>query len=85
MMPGMVALEAKHYQEIAPGVAMDRARIIGLSENLVCRALLDKQDLKVEETTPLEPLIIEYKYYALGIGMIRAGPLELVDFGVTGN
>ena len=41
--------------------------------------------MKVEETTPLEPLIIEYKYYALGIGMIRDGPLELVEFGVTGS
>ena len=85
IMPGTVALEAKHYQEIAPGVAMDRARIIGLSENLVTPAGQFEQVLKVEETTPLEPLIIEYKYYALGIGMIRDGPLELVEFGVTGN
>jgi len=35
MMPGMVALKAKHYQGIASSVAMDRARIIGLSETLV--------------------------------------------------
>ena len=41
--------------------------------------------MKVEETTPLEPLIIEYKYYAPGIGMIRDGLLELVAFGVAGN
>lgn len=35
MMPGRAALEAKHYQEFAPGIAMDRARIIGWSETLV--------------------------------------------------
>jgi len=29
------APEAKHCPEIAPGIAMDRARIIGLSETLV--------------------------------------------------
>jgi len=35
MMPGSVAPEAKLYQEIAPGIDMDLARIIGLSEILV--------------------------------------------------
>ena len=39
----------------------------------------------MEETTPLEPPAIEYKYYAPGIGMIRDGPLEVVDFGEGGN
>ena len=39
----------------------------------------------MEETTPLESLAIEYKYYAPGIGMIRDGPLELVEFGEAGN
>ena len=39
----------------------------------------------MEETTPLEALATKYKYYAPGIGMIRDGPLELVEFGVAGN
>jgi hypothetical protein len=85
MMPGRVVLEAKHYQEIAPSIAMDRARIVGLSETLMTPAGEYTDVLKVEETTPLEPLIIEYKYYAPGIGMIRDGPLELVEFGAASN
>jgi hypothetical protein len=85
MMPGRVALEAKHYQEIAPGIAMDRARVIGLGETLGTPAGQFEKVLKVEETTPLEPLVIEYKYYAPGIGMIRDGPLELVEFGVASD
>jgi len=39
----------------------------------------------VEETTPLEPPAIKYKYYAPGIGMIRDGPLDVVDIGEGGN
>ena len=85
MMPGRVSLEAKHYQEIAPGVAMDRARIISLSETLVTPAGEYSNVLKVEETTALEPLVIAYKYYAPGIGMIRDGPLELMEFGVASD
>ncbi len=85
MMPGSVALGAKHYQEIAPGIAMDRAMIIGLSETLATPAGQFEDVLKVEETTPLEPLIIEHKYYAPGIGMVRDGPLELVEFGIAGD
>lgn len=85
MMPGRVTLEAKHYQEIAPGIAMDRARIIGLRETLVTPAGEYTNVLKVEETTALEPLVTEYKYYAPGVGMIRDGPLELVEFGIASD
>ena len=34
MMPGQVSLNAKYYQEIAPNVAMDRAKIISMSETV---------------------------------------------------
>jgi hypothetical protein len=64
---------------------MDRARVIGLGETLGTPAGQFEKVLKVEETTPLEPLVIEYKYYAPGIGMIRDGPLELVEFGVASD
>src|SRR5256886_14098754 len=32
MMPGAPKLKMKYYQEVAPGVAMDRAEIVGLNE-----------------------------------------------------
>jgi hypothetical protein len=85
IMPGKVELEAKHYQEIAPRIAMDRARIVGLDETLTTPAGQFGGVLKVEEPPPLEPLIVEYKFYAPGIGMIKDGPLELVDYGVPGS
>lgn len=34
MMPGEVAVDAKYYQEIAPEVGMDRAKIVGTSETV---------------------------------------------------
>jgi hypothetical protein len=79
--PGLPLLGAKYYQEIAPGVAMDRAEIIGLNEVVKTPAGDYRDVLKVAETTPLEPGVREYKYYARGIGLIQDGSLKLVKYG----
>ena len=55
MMPGLPLVKARHYQEIAPGVAMDRAEIVSVSETVKTPAGEFNNCLKVEETTPLEP------------------------------
>jgi hypothetical protein len=81
MMPGQVLLKARHYQEIAPKVAMDRAEIVGMSATVNTPAGEFKNCLKVEETTPLEPGTKEYKYYAPGIGLLQDGSLKLVRYG----
>lgn len=77
-MPGEPLLKARYYQEIAPKVAMDRAEVISLSETVQTPAGLFKDVLKTEETTPLEKLSHETKYYARGIGLIQDGSLKLV-------
>lgn len=79
--PGLPLLAAKYYQEIAPGVAMDRAEIVGMSEIVSTPAGEFKDVLKITETTPLEPGVREYKYYARGIGLIQDGSLKLVKYG----
>ncbi|MGH9853840.1 MAG: hypothetical protein ACREBD_28695 [Blastocatellia bacterium] len=81
MMPGEVWLRARYYQEIAPKVAMDRAEIVSLSETVKTPAGEFKNCLKVEETTPLEPGVKEYKYYAAGVGLVQDGSLKLVKYG----
>jgi hypothetical protein len=78
MMPGTPAPGQRHYQEQAPGVAMDRARIVGMDATVVTPARRFLHCLKVEETTPLEPGLREYKYYARGIGRVKDGRLTLV-------
>lgn len=81
LMPGEALLGARHYQEIAPGEAMDRAEIVGIGETVQTAAGEFKGCLKVEETTPLEPGEKGYKYYAPGVGLIRDGSLKLVKHG----
>lgn len=81
MMPGLPLLNARHYQEVAPGTAMDRAEIVSVNETLALPAGEFKNCLKVAETTPLEPDEREYKYYAPGIGLVQEGKLKLVKYG----
>jgi len=79
--PGLPLLAAKYYQEIAPGVAMDRAEIVGLDETVKTPAGEFSGVLKVAETTPLEPGVRELKYYARGVGLVMDGTLRLVKHG----
>jgi hypothetical protein len=81
MMPGLILFGARYYQEIAPGIAMDRAEIISTNEKLITPTGTFTNCLKMEETTPLEPKNKEYKFYAPGIGLIRDGDLLLVKHG----
>lgn len=81
MMSGQITLKARYYQEIAPKVAMDRAEIMSLNETVKTPAGEFKNCLKVEETTPLETGVREYKYYAPEIGLVQDGSLKLVKYG----
>ena len=83
MMPGKVTLKERYYQEIAPGVALDRVEVVSLSEMVKTPAGEFKNCLKLEETTPLEPGVKDYKYFAPEIGMVQDGSLKLVKYGKT--
>jgi hypothetical protein len=83
MMPGQVRLKARYYQEIAPKVAMDRVEVAGLDETVITPAGEFKHCLKMEETTPLESGVKEYKFYAAGIGIVQDGSLKLVKYGMV--
>jgi hypothetical protein len=80
MMPAGPAPGMKFYQEIAPKVAMDRAAVVSLTETLRVPAGTFTNVLKVEETTPLEPGVREFKYYAKGVGLLQDGDLKLVAY-----
>jgi len=79
-MPGLPLIKARYFQEIAPKVAMDRAEILSLSETVKTPAGVFTNALKTEETTPLEPLAKEAKYYARDVGLIQDGDLKLVKY-----
>ena len=78
MMPGLPLVGARYYQEIAPRVAMDRAEIVALSGRLTTPAGSFGDVLRIEETTPLERGVREYKLYAPGVGLVQDGSLKLV-------
>ena len=79
MMPAEPTVASRFYQEQAPRVAMDRAEIVSLTERLTTPAGTFDRCLKVKETTPLEPIVREYKLYAAGVGLVKDGDLELVS------
>jgi hypothetical protein len=81
VMPGLVLLGARYYQEIAPGVAMDRAEIVSISETQQTSAGNFKNCLMTLETTALNPNEKEYKIYAPGIGLIKDENMILVKYG----
>jgi hypothetical protein len=81
MMPGAPSVGLRFYQELAPGVAMDRAEIVSLTERATTPAGTFEKCLKTEETTPLEPGAREFKVYAPGVGLIKDGTLELTVRG----
>ena len=81
LMPGVPLIGGRHYQEIAPGVALDRAEIISINDSLTVPAGAMRNVLKVRETTPLEPGTSEYKYYAREIGLLQDGSLKLTRHG----
>ena len=81
MMPGLILAGSRFYNEIAPGIAMDRAEIISVNEIINTTAGNFSNCLKIEETTPLEPKAKEYKLYAPGIGLVKDGQLLLTKYG----
>jgi len=81
MMPGEPLLGARFYEEVAPGIAMDRAEVTSLTDSLDAPAGHFRDVLRTAETTPLEPRVRELKYYASGIGLLRDGSLRLVKYG----
>jgi hypothetical protein len=83
MMPGQPLIKARYYQEMAPKVAMDRAEILSLAVTMKTPAGEFANVLKTEETSPLEPLVHEAKFYARGIGLIQDGGMKLVKYGTS--
>ena len=81
IMPGDPTLGMKYYQEIAPGVAMDRAEVINLDETFSTPAGEFSNVLVTKEGTALNLLEKEFKSYAPGIGLVQDQNLVLGEYG----
>lgn len=86
VMPGEPSVGLAYRQEYYAGEAEDRARIISLDERVEVPFGSFEGCLQTEDTTPLEPDVLEHKYYARGIGPVLAvdvaggGREELITF-----
>lgn len=74
-MPGLyLAAEPKvgmvFQQEVSPGQAEDMAQIEEIGVSVRVKKGKFENCIKVKEWNPLEPGIIEYKYYAPGMGVV---------------
>jgi hypothetical protein len=83
VMPGVILLGARYFQEIAPDVAMDRAEIVSMTAVVETAAGTFENCLETLETTPLEKNSKEAKFYARDIGLIQDGTLTLTQFGTV--
>ena len=83
IMPGKPTGGMRYYQEIAPGVAMDRAEILSLDAELTTPAGTFSGCLETIEGTALNPLEREVKIYAPGIGLIQDANAYLTAYGYS--
>lgn len=83
IMPGTYLLGARYFQEVAPDVAEDRAEHVAMGVALALPAGTLSGCVTIEETTPLEPGAKGRKTYCPRLGLVKDGPLELVESGVV--
>lgn len=78
-MPALPLLGARYYQEIAPGVALDRAEVMSLDGTLRTPHGMVERVLVTKESSPLEPGVEELKSYGAGIGLVRDDDMLLMS------
>ena len=76
----------EYRQEYYKGEAEDAAKVLSLDATAKVPFGTFENCLKTEDTTPLEPDVVEYKYYARNVGPVLrtnaegGGREELVSF-----
>ncbi|MGH6934031.1 MAG: hypothetical protein ACREEE_16560 [Dongiaceae bacterium] len=81
IMPGgAFLLGSRYFQEIAPGVALDRAEHVAMDIDLVLPYGELEDCVEIRETTPLDPNgAPSIKFYCQNVGLVIDNDLELVD------
>ena len=81
IMPGRYLLGARYFQEIAPGVALDRGENTAMGLTITVPAGTFHDCVEVIETSPLDaPGHQSLKRYCPGIGLVKDGSAELAEF-----
>ncbi|HWT23142.1 MAG TPA: hypothetical protein VN213_06520 [Solirubrobacteraceae bacterium] len=72
VMPARPAPGLRYRQEYYEGHAEDEARVVARGEYATVPAGFYRDLVMTRDTTPLEPRVLEYKFYARGVGMVLA-------------
>jgi hypothetical protein len=70
-MPANPRVGQSFQQESFKGEAEDRFRILDLATSVTTPAVSSQSAMLTEETTPLEPKVVDHKYYVQGIGTVK--------------
>lgn len=89
-MPARPRLGDGYVQESSPGVAEDRAEVLALDQRREVPFGTYDDLLLTEVTTPLDPGLVERRYYARGVGLVleatATGGAQIVELvGHTGR
>ncbi len=84
LVPGQPRVGDRYYQEVAPGVAMDRAEVVSIDERVTTPAGVFEHCLHIRETTPLERGTSD-KWFAPGVGLVKDGGAALVSYSAAGR
>jgi hypothetical protein len=63
-------LDDAYAQEYRQDVAEDHGKVLSLTEKVAGPTGRYAGVLQTEDTTPLEPKLVEHKYYARGVGVV---------------
>lgn len=86
MMPGRPEPGMRYFEEVAPGVAMDRAEIVSADSTLDTPGGVTLEGcLQVLETSALNPAERSNKVYAPGIGLVLDDGAAVVFHGFTAD
>jgi hypothetical protein len=80
-MPGRYLLGSRYFQELAPGVALDRAEHTAMGLTIATPAGTFRNCVEVIETSPLEPGHESLKRYCPGVGLVVDDGLVLEEVG----
>ena len=83
-MPGTFLLGSRYFQELAPGVALDRAEHVRMGLTVTTPAGTFQECVEVKETTPLEPGAVSTKVYCAELGLVVDNVVRLVEFHIAG-
>ena len=76
LIPAVPAVGQAYYQEFYAGEAEDRGRVLNLNASVTVPYGTFSGCLETEDTTPLEPEVLEHKYYCPGVGTVLEVDLE---------